>query len=61
MENIMKRPAHSAITIVFIDNHLYEDDHYRPKHIGQVSYIYKLLPLLLCSCWNKYCELIYSP
>jgi hypothetical protein len=36
---------HLAITIVFIDNHhLSEDGHYRPKHIGQVAYIYKLLP-----------------
>ena len=44
-----------AITSVSFDNHLPEDGHRRPKHVG-VPYIYKLFFLLLCNCLNKYFE-----
>jgi hypothetical protein len=38
-----------AITTLSFDNHLPEDDHSRPKHIGRVSYIYKLLYFHCCA------------
>ena len=54
--------THLAITIVFIDS-LSEDGHYRPKHMGQVSYIYKLLPLLnfmVAPCINNIKHFIFQ-
>ena len=35
-------------------NHLPEDVYYRPKHVGEVPYVYTtVVLLLLCSCWRN--------
>jgi len=49
------------VTSISFVNHFPEDGQCRSKHVEGVPCVYKSgVYLLLCSCWNKYCDPDFS-